>query len=398
MNLKNLLNDAKAKKAAHNRYLEIENLDLTAEEYMLIREDKNSIGLELMYAILEKIPNSGWMVDDSTFRFVRSSKSAVQNGFQRVSFSIALTSGSKRFFIKVFRDYYELSNFDLIKFPSLILAIQAINNAIEEIENKKRIQEDLQRQEAFMLEQKRNAEIARLEKLEAEDVEHEISAIRNKLLLIEKAEKKSAEESNFQAIRIHEHLDHFCSNLSTEVHFINLDLNLTPKLEYQIIDEIPCKAAIDENNNAIITISASYIKYCLNVRGIFHPSSCSCEYDPNTNLLIFSCASFSNALLAEVLKDFNVMQSTERNVSIRLLKLENSSTQLQRINKTLSNSMNNFLKNKTEITVFDTPYSDMPDSEILFVTKKLIESYAENVSSIIWSSKNSNVINQNNLE
>ena len=109
MILKNILDQAKAKKAAHTRSLEIKSLELTPEEYMLLREDKNPLGLELMYSILEKIPDCGWTVDDSTFRFVRASKSEMGRGFQRGSFSIALTSGTKRFFIKAFRDYPELA-------------------------------------------------------------------------------------------------------------------------------------------------------------------------------------------------------------------------------------------------------------------------------------------------
>jgi len=396
MILKNILDQAKAKKAAHTRSLEIESLELTPEEYMLLREDKNPLGLELMYSILEKTPNCGWTIDDSTFRFVRASKSEIGRGFQRASFSIALTSGTKRFFIKAFRDYPELAEFDLIKFPTVTLAIYAINDEIEQIENRKRIAEERRRQEAILAEQQRQAEIARLEQEEIDAVKREMSELRERLFLIKGVERKSAEESDIQAIRINKIVDNFCSDLSLEEHIIYLEMNELPQKEYQIIDDIPCRTTLDENKFPVTSISASHIKGCIDVRGILQESSCSCAYDENSNVLVFSCSLINNSILADILKGFDGLSSSAKLVSIRFLKSVNLSTQLHRINTIIRDSIDKFLVVRSGISVLDKPYIDVSDADISLVIKERIECYVENVNTIIWSANNSEVIEKNN--
>ena len=397
MILKDLLDQAKAKKAAHIRLLEIESLELTPEEYMLLREDKNPFGLELMHSILEKIPDCGWTVDDSTFRFVKSSKTDMGRGFQRASFSIALTSGTKRFFIKAFRDYPELAEFDLIKFPTITLAIHAINDEIEQIEDRKRIAEERRRQEAILAEQQRHAEIARLEQEEVASVKREISEIRELLLLIKEVEKKSAEESDLQSIRINKILDEFCSNLSTEEHVIYLEMSELPQKEYQIIDDIPCRTTLDENKFPVTSISASHIRGCIDIRGILQESACSCDYDGNSNMLGFSCSPISNSILADVLQGFDGLSSSRVLVSIRFLKSVSLSTQLHRVNMIIRDSIDKFLIVRSGIAVFDKPYIDASDSDISLVIKERVGSYVENVNAIIWSANNSAIEERNSF-
>lgn len=395
MILKNLLDQAKAKKAAHIRLLQIESLELTPEEYMLLREDKNRLGLELMYSILEKIPDCGWTVDSSTFRFVKESKSDMGRGFQRASFSIALTSGTKRFYIKVYRDYLELGEFDLIKFPTITLAIHAINDEIDNIENRKRIAEERRKQEAILAEQQRQVVIARLEQEEAEAVKRELSEIRERLLLIKEVEKKSAEESDLQSIRINKILDDFCSNLSIEEHIIYLEMDELPQKEYQIIDDIPCRTTWDENKFLVTSISASHIKCCIDIRGILQEGTCSCDYDGNSNVLGFSCSPTNNSILADVLKDFDGVSSSSRLVSIRFLKSVNLSTQLHRINVIIRDSMDKFLIVRSGVSVLDKSYIDVSDSDISLVIRERVERYVENVNTIIWSANNSEAIEKN---
>ncbi|NQW58395.1 MAG: hypothetical protein HQ456_06765 [Polynucleobacter sp.] len=395
MILKNLLDQAKAKKAAHIRLLQIESLELTPEEYMLVREDKNRLGLELMYSILEKIPDCGWTVDDSTFRFIRTSKSEMGRGFQRASFSIALTSGTKRFFIKAFRDYPELSEFDLIKFPTITLAINAINDEIDNIENRKIIAEERRRQEAILVEQQRQVVIARLEQEEVEAVKQELSEIRERLLLIKEVEKKSVEESNLQSIRINKILDDFCSNLSIEEHVIYLEMSELPQKEYQIIDDIPCRTTLDENKFLVTSISASHIKGCIDIRGILQEGACRCDYDVNSNVLGFSCSPTNNSILADVLKDFDGVSSSSRIVSIRFLKSVNLSTQLHKINVIIRDSMDKFLIVRSGVSVLDKSYIDVSDSDISLVIRERVEHYVENVNTIIWSANNSEIIEKN---
>jgi len=388
MILKNILDQAKAKKVAHDRSLEIESLELTPEEYMLLREDKNPLGLELMHSILEKIPDCGWAIDESTFRFVKISKPEMGHGFQRTSFSIALTSNTKRFFIKAYRDYPELSEFDLIKFQKLTLAIYAINDEIGQIINRKRIVEERRRQEAVLIEQQRQAEIVRLEKEEEEAVQREILEIKERLLLIKDVEKKSAKESDLQSNRITKILDDLCSNLSPEQHVIYLKMSELPDKEYQIIDDIPCRTTFDENKSPVMSISASHIKSCIDVRGILQDSFCTCVYDKNVNVLGISCSLVNNSILADVLAGLDGLSTSTKLVSIRFSKSVNLSTQLHRINVMIRESIDKFLIVRTGISVLDKPYIDVPDSDIALVIKERIGCYVENVNTIIWSVNN----------
>lgn len=73
MSLKDFLEAAKIEDAAYKRQQEIADLDLNPEEYMLLREDKSPLGLELMEAILEAKKNAEWIVDYSTHRLMRRS-------------------------------------------------------------------------------------------------------------------------------------------------------------------------------------------------------------------------------------------------------------------------------------------------------------------------------------
>lgn len=138
MDLKSLLSEAKAAKTQHDREIEIANVDLTPEEYMLLREDDQHDGLSLLQAICEKLENSGWVVDSNTRRLCKRSVSSARPN----QYSLALTSNSRQFFLKVYRDYDEFPDDIFAKCATLTEAVTKTDDHYREARIKK-VQRDL---------------------------------------------------------------------------------------------------------------------------------------------------------------------------------------------------------------------------------------------------------------
>jgi hypothetical protein len=257
MSLKNMLEAAKLLEAAHKRQQELLGLDLNPEEYMLLREDKSQLGLELLDAILEGMGNTDWVVDRSTHRLMRKSPSNAGNSkFSRLAsqsngsspghFSIGLTSNSKRFFLKVYRDYLELSEFDLVKSRFITDAIKVLDQKILSIE----VQRE---QEKYLAIEHESMAIVRESQL--------IQTLLDQVHELDSLAFFSGEE---RIQRLTEFVLEFSNGLPDAEVVID-ELDFSNQESYEIIDDVPCKNTLDYQNNKIIrSISNGYIKKCIN--------------------------------------------------------------------------------------------------------------------------------------
>jgi hypothetical protein len=139
MNIKDLLQQAQNQKAVFDREDELRNLDLSPEEYMLLREDSQHIGVEVLQAIAEKIGKEEWLVDPQTRRLCRTSvvtarsmqnRTRTRTALTTSQFSLAITSNTKRFFIKLYRDFDEFDEAILANAESLISCVQLIDDEL----------------------------------------------------------------------------------------------------------------------------------------------------------------------------------------------------------------------------------------------------------------------------
>jgi hypothetical protein len=140
MNIKDLLQQAQNQKAIFDREEELRNLDLTPEEYMLLREDSQHIGVEILQAIAEKVGREEWIVDPQTRRLCRTSsvtartvqnRMRIRSTISATQFSLAITSNTKRFFIKLYRDFEEFDEAILANADTLISCVQLIDDELE---------------------------------------------------------------------------------------------------------------------------------------------------------------------------------------------------------------------------------------------------------------------------
>jgi hypothetical protein len=151
---KDLLNTARNNFEAHRREQEIRNLDIDPEEYVMLRDDKSPIAVDLLKAILEKLKLPNWEVDDGTLRIVRISEFPSI----RKNWSLALTSDTRRFHLKVYRDFEsELDEIDLASSRGICAAINFVEQTICDIRERKVREEEiayLNQLDSFKIEKK----------------------------------------------------------------------------------------------------------------------------------------------------------------------------------------------------------------------------------------------------
>jgi len=136
MSIKDILQQAQTQKAAYDREQELRLLDITAEEYMLLREDAEAIGVEILQSIVTKIDKPHWKIDVKTRRLCRTSFTRSRSGYiegfiDNAQYSLAITSNSKRFFIKLYRDHEEFDEAILANAKTLISCVQLIEDEIK---------------------------------------------------------------------------------------------------------------------------------------------------------------------------------------------------------------------------------------------------------------------------
>ena len=133
MSIKDILQQAKIQKAAYDRQEELRLLDLTGEEYMLLREDAEQIGVEILQSIAAKIDKPLWKIDSKTRRLCRTSSASTlrSSHLDSAQYSLAITSNSRRFFIKLYRDHEEFDEAILATAKTLLSCVQLIEDEIE---------------------------------------------------------------------------------------------------------------------------------------------------------------------------------------------------------------------------------------------------------------------------
>lgn len=262
MSLKDFLNVAKVEDAAYKRQQEIIGLDLNPEEYMLLREDKSRLGLELLDAILEAKGNTEWVVDASTHRLMRRSTSNASqgkfsslvnrlNGAGGGQFSVGLTSNSKRFFLKVYRDYLELSEFDLVGCKFITDAISVLDSKIFAIE-------DQRDREKYLALERENLTILA-----------ESKSIQELLDQAHEADKRAFFDGEQIIKNLSDFIVQFSSGLpNSELILDEIDFNHQELFE--ITDDVPCKNTLNPNGKIVRSISNSYILECINFVNLIH--------------------------------------------------------------------------------------------------------------------------------
>lgn len=361
-----MLEAAKLLEAAHRRQQEILGLDLNPEEYMLLREDKSQLGLELLDAILEKMGNTEWVVDRSTHRLMRKSTSNSSNGkFSRFGsqlngssqgqFSIGLTSNSKRFFLKVYRDYLELSEFDLVKSRFITDAIKVLDQKILSIEAQRE-------QEKYLAIEAESIAIVRESQL--------IQALLDQVHELDRLAFFSGEE---RIQRLTEFVLEFSNGLPNAEVVID-ELDFSNQESYEIVDDVPCKNTLDYQNNKIIrSISNSYIQKCINFVNLIRvePIEFSCrQSDGYINI------SGLNQRQHDAVYQF---WSNEPN----FIKKPYSHA-LAILRENLSRAVLQIKPTKTLISIWDLEFDGESEEAIIASLKFKINEMAENVRVLQW--------------
>ena len=263
MNIKDLLQQAQNQKAVFDREEELRNLDLSPEEYMLLREDSQQIGVEVLQAIAEKIGKEEWLVDPQTRRLCRTSaittryiqnRTRIRTTLTASQFSLAITSNTKRFFIKLYRDFDEFDEAILANAESLISCVQLIDDEL-----KARVQR-LEIQKQNLLEAHRN---------ECKGLVAEL----NQLLTntIDDSNKKIIEAKNQHqnAIQLCKELSKDCDQTRISIAksyqslFDEDDIIFYENSYYSEIDGVVCKLENRTGSTADLSVSLVDIYKCL---------------------------------------------------------------------------------------------------------------------------------------
>ena len=274
MSLFDILKKAKTQKESFNRQKEIEYLDLNPEDYLLLRDDQQEIGLDLLWSILERIKNPNWTVDQSSFRLsrlVENNSNADWNqsrNSSRQAFSITITSNSKRFFIRAFRDYTELSEYDLIKCQTISEAIKAVDDEIRRINIQRMEEERLRKLEQIKREQE--AKEAENKRIQIEKIDYNIQKekLSDLLIIVNEAHKKSHSDTEGQINAIKQLINGHCTNLPTQEVEVDLMLSEEQTSEYEIKDEVPCQFIFDTSGKTRVLVSSSFIEKGINYKNL----------------------------------------------------------------------------------------------------------------------------------
>lgn len=282
---KEFLNTARSNFAAHQRENEIKHLDIDPEEYAMLRDDKTPMAVELLKAILEKLKIPNWEVDEGTLRIVRISEAPSI----RRNWSLAMTSDTRRFHLKVYRDFEgELDEFDLASSRGICAAISFVEQTIHDIRERKIREAEMRRLAAIEAEKRRKQE--ELEKIIAK-VE-QINEIFRSQYSKELSAAKLGEEFLTSATEYISHKVDLMSRtlVSLPVADINSVKSQFGEAQFKIIDCVPCQ--IDEQNS-LIHVSNKFIKNCIEGKNFIAPVCSIVRYEEATRSLILEAAESS---------------------------------------------------------------------------------------------------------
>ena len=394
MSLFDILKKAKTQKESFNRQKEIEYLDLNPEDYLLLRDDQQEIGLDLLWSILERIKNPNWTVDQSSFRLsrlVENNSNADWNqsrNSSRQAFSITITSNSKRFFIRAFRDYTELSEYDLIKCQTISEAIKAVDDEIRRINIQRMEEERLRKLEQIKREQE--AKEAENKRIQIEKIDYNIQKekLSDLLIIVNEAHKKSHSDTEGQINAIKQLINGHCTNLPTQEVEVDLMLSEEQTSEYEIKDEVPCQFIFDTSGKTRVLVSSSFIEKGINYKNLISEEQ-SILFGFNENTHVSTILNFTEVKkLQEIIKDIVTSEIKGDNLNILFSKNEAISKQLERVVEAIQNHINQFTISKRMLSINSKVYENKSNKEIFENVSKHIDEISENAQDIIWSINN----------
>jgi hypothetical protein len=397
---KDLLNSAKSKFDAHQRAEEIRHLDIDPEEYVMLRDDKSPMAVELLKAILEKLNLSNWEVDERTSRIVRVSE--IQG--YRKNWSIALTSDTRRFHLKIYRDFEgDLEGIDLVGSRGICAAISFVETAIQELYSK-RIREVEIRRLAIIEEEKRR------QKEELARIQAKVNHVNDTFLSIYGKELscfKLGEAIIDSATRyISDKVDTLSQvEISLPIGNLQETIEKFAGEQFKIIDDVPCK--LDEATGSI-KISNCFIKHCVIAKNHIEPKRGELKFNEETKKLVIDFkdvngnlietqnvhrmpAGSSAPILSLSLRQQSSIslpsyvrepvQTTESTLTL-LQEIANIASKFGQIDASMTDKM-------AKITVLDIASEVSSFRDLIAPIDNLLSSIAENVSLIEWNSKNS---------
>ena len=371
---KSLLNQARDNFVAHQREEEIRHLDLDPEEYVMLRDDKSPMAIELLKAILEKLNIPHWEVDEKTSRVAR----ILESSGARKDWALSITSDTRRFHLKVYRDFErELEDLDLVSSRGLCAAITFVEQTIHDI-RERRIREAEIRRLAAIEEEKRRQQ-QELKNITAKIDEINIvcrrlySKKQNALRLGDEFLKKCREYVAQKIIQTSQ------SQFSLPIEDIAAVKPNFEGRQFKIIDDVPCK--LDEINSAI-HVSNKFLIDCLEEKNLISPICFSASYEPETRSLVLNIIERSSGEIHEVDQKNELTPRRFDNLKDPLREADILLTQFVEIDSKMRDDV-------AKISLFSI-YSETSTFEDL---KKSIDlKFAvvdENVHLLMWNAKNS---------
>jgi len=397
---KDLLNSARSNFEAHQRAEEIRHLDIDPEEYVMLRDDKSPMAVELLKAVLEKLNLPKWEVDEGTSRIVRISE--VQGS--RKNWSLALTSDTRRFHLKIYRDFdADLEEIDLVACRGICAAINFVETTIQEL-HERRIREAEIRRIALIKEE------IRRKKEEFAKIQAKVEHVNKTFLSIYAKELNSfklGETIIESAIRyISDKVDTLphAEILLPAGNLQNTLIQFAGE-QFKIIDNVPCK--LDEATGAI-RISNSFIKYCVNAKNHIEPKCGELKFNEETKELVISFKDSNGiqvgpqkvyrepASSREPILSFSLRQKSSipspHHIGIQARTIELVSDPLQEITNISAKveQIDASMRDEgAKVSVLSIYLETSSFRDIIAPINNLLSSIAENVSLIAWNSKNS---------
>lgn len=419
---KDLLNSAKSNFEAHQRAEEIRHLDIDPEEYVMLRDDKSPMGVDLLRAILEKLNLPNWEVDEGTTRIVRISETP---GYRK-AWSLALTSDTRRFHLKIYRDFEsDLQGVDLIASRGICSAIKFVEATIQDL-YEQRIREAELRRLALLEEEERRIqeeELYRLELLEEEKrrKEEELTKILAKVEHINKI-LHSIHSKELKSFKLGEEI------IQKSVKYIADKVDTLPQAEisvavanlqetqekftdeqFKIIDNIPC--TLNESADSI-KISNKFIKHCINAKNHILPKYREIQFNEATKEFVFKSKESDESLISSQGADnesyvtrtpISTLNSTRESsiplsktiqvhVQKKVHKIQATVDPLQEITNLLmryEQKDQSTRDDMAKITVLNIYLETSTFDDLMVPINEMLSSIAHNVSLLAWNSINS---------
>jgi hypothetical protein len=371
---KDLLNTARSNFATHQREEEIKHLDIDPEEYVMLRDDKSPMAAELLKAILEKLKIPNWEVDEGTLRIVRISEAP---GLRK-NWSLAMTSDTRRFHLKVYRDFEgELDEVDLASSRGICAAIAFVEQTIHDIRLRKIREAEIRKLAAIEAEKQRKQE-------ELENILTKVDQINERCRSLYSKELNAAKLGEELLASATEYINHKVDLMpkalvSLPVSDINSIKSQFGESQFKIIDRVPCQ--FDEQKS-LLHVSNLFIKKCIEGKNFISPVCSVVGYDEATRSLIISKASSQGGDVQPFKQHHGLSEGRLDHLTDPL----NKAAELLVMAKDIEAKMNGEIAKISVLSI----YSEVSSFKDLMTSiDTALADIAENVKLIIWNISNS---------